>query len=69
MVKFTRVSPDSGDWEAWYMDGKLIAEGHRVRVVDILNAINDVFTNKCEAFYIDDEKAEMGFTKELSDMF
>jgi len=69
MVKFTRVSPDCGDWEAWYMDGKLIGEGHHVSVMDLLYAINDIFPNSYEFIYIDDEKAEMGFTKELSGMF
>jgi len=68
MKDFVRVSPDSGDWEAWYMDGILIAEGHSVRVHDILDAIADIFPNHVSCEYISDEVAEEGFDKELSEL-
>jgi hypothetical protein len=63
MRDFIRVSPNGGDWEAWYMDGKLIAEGHSVRVSDILHAITDDFPNKISLVEIPDEVAEEGFDK------
>lgn len=66
--ELTRLSPECGDWEAWYLNGKLIAEGHSVRVADILDALADVFPNTYKFIEISDEKAEMGFTKELKDM-
>lgn len=67
--KFVKLYPECGDWEAWYMDGKLIAEGHTVRVEDILDAISNVFPNMIKkSIEISDEKAEIGFTKDLKDM-
>ena len=66
MRDFVRVSPDGGDWEAWYMDGKLIAEGHTVRAEDVLNAIADEFPNRVTFEYIPDEVAEYGFDKYYS---
>jgi len=66
--EFVRLSPESGDWEAWYLNDKLIAEGHRVETEDILDAIADILPNTYESIEISDEKAEKGFTKELKDM-
>lgn len=66
--KFIRLSPECGDWEAWYLNGKLIAEGHRVRVEDILDALNDIFPNTYNLIEISDEKAEIGFTEDLKSM-
>lgn len=67
--KFIKLYPECEDWEAWYMDGKLIAEGHSVRVEDILDAISNVFPNIIkESIEISDEKAEIGFTESLKDM-
>lgn len=68
MNNFVRLSPECGDWEAWYLNGKLIAEGHHVRVTDILDAVADIFPNTVETKYISDELAEMGFSKDLKDM-
>lgn len=68
MIDFVRVSPESGDWEALYMDGKLIAEGHSLRVDDVLDAISDVLPNKLSYIEISDEKAEAGFSTNLTDM-
>ncbi len=65
---FVRVSPYGGDWEAWYLDGKLIAEGHSVRVSDILSAIADIFPNRVSYMEISDDAAEYGFEKDLSDL-
>ena len=67
--EFVKLYPECGDWEAWYMDGKLIAEGHTVRVEDILDAISNVFPNIVnESIEISDERAEIGFTDDLKDM-
>lgn len=67
-VEFVNVSPECGDWEGWYMNGKLIAEGHSVSVDRFLEAIRDAFPNTCKLVEISDEKAEMGYTENLDDM-
>jgi hypothetical protein len=66
--EFVRLSPESGDWEAWYMDGKLIAEGHSVRVQDILDEISSVFPNTYKLIEISDEKADEGFSESLEEV-
>jgi len=66
--KFVCLHPECGDWEAWYLDGKLIAEGHNVRVEDILDALTDILPNTYTSVEISDEKAEKGFTIDLKDM-
>jgi hypothetical protein len=66
--KFVRLSPESGDWEAWYMDGKLIAEGHSVRIQDILDGISGVFPSTYKIIEISDEKAEEGFSENLEEV-
>ncbi len=69
MREFTMVRPECGDWEALYMDGKLIAEGHSLRAYDVLDAIANVFPNRYVYKEIPDERAEEGFSDSLSDMF
>jgi len=64
--QFTKLM--SSDWEAWYLNGKLIAEGHSVRVERILDILADILPNKYEAIQISDELAEEGFNDNLSDM-
>lgn len=68
MIDFVRVCPEGGDWEALYMDGKLVAEGHSLRIRDVLDAIADVLPNKLSYIEISDEKAEAGFSENLADM-
>ena len=68
MTNFTLVCPECGDWEALYMDDMLIAEGHSLRVCDILDAISRVFPNKFEQKWISDDRAEEGFSGNLNDM-
>ena len=68
MNNFVKIIPESGDWAAWYLNGKLIAEGHTVRANDLLDAIADVFPNKIEYVEIPDEVAECGFENDLKDM-
>jgi len=64
--QFTKLM--SSDWEAWYMNGKLIAEGHIVRVESILDALTDIFPNTYDSIEISDEIAEEGFSENLEDM-
>lgn len=68
MTTFTLVCPESGDWEALYMDGKLVADGHSLRVRDVLDAISSVLPNKFIYKEISDERAEKGFSSDLNDM-
>lgn len=68
MKEFTLVRPECGDWEALYMDGKLIAEGHSLRVMDVLDAVSNVFPNRVSYKEVSDERAEEGFSENLSDM-
>lgn len=67
-IEFITMSPNCGDWEALYMNGKLIAEGHSLTADDVLDAIANVLPNKHQYMYISDEKAEEGFTEDLKDM-
>lgn len=50
------------------MDGKLIAEGHSVRVEDILDEISSVFPNTYKLIEISDEKADEGFSESLEEV-
>ena len=69
MIKFTIVHPECGDWEALYVNGKLAAEGHMIRAIDVLDAISDIIPNSVEAYEIPDEIAEYGMPTNLSDIF
>ena len=41
MTELVNVYDDvTGDWEAWYIDGELIAQGHRVEVAEVLHALD-----------------------------
>jgi hypothetical protein len=68
MNEFVNVVPECGDWEAWYLNGKLIVEGHSVSGWNMLDALADVFSNTIRTVEISDEVAEMGFTENLEDM-
>ena len=68
MNSFTRVSPVSGDWEAWYFNGRLIAEGHDVLIDEILAGISDILPNTVGHMYITDEQAEEGFPENLAEI-
>lgn len=61
--------PDSGDWEALYANGRLIAEGHSLCARDVLDAISGVLPNIFKYMPVSDEKAEEGFAESLADMF
>jgi hypothetical protein len=68
MTKFTFVTAECGDWQALYVDDKLAAEGHSVRVSDVFDAIADILPNKVERYEIANEIAEMGMPTNLSDL-
>ena len=65
---FVAVEPECGDWIALYMDGNLIAEGHSLGLVDVLDAINSTFPNTIDWKTVSDEYAESGFHRLLSDV-
>lgn len=65
---FTIAISKEGDWEALYMDGKLIAEGHSLGAHHVLDALADVLPNKVEYMEITDEKAEEGMPERLNDL-
>lgn len=68
-IDFALVTPECGDWEALYADGKLIAEGHSLNARDVLDAVSNVFPNIFRYLSVSDEKAEEGFTEDLAGMF
>ena len=67
-MKFTLVRPECGDWEAIYINGKLVAEGHRLDAMSVLEAIADNLVCEIESIEISDEAAEMGMPTLLSDL-
>lgn len=38
------VKDEDGYWEQWFLDGRLLVEGHRVSAVDLLKALGRPFT-------------------------
>jgi len=68
MTKIVLLCPESGDWEALYVNEELIDEGHSLSVSDIFEAIQDIFPHEFRSEEIDDEKAEEGFSENLADM-
>ena len=64
-TKFTIISPESGDWEALYINGKLAAEGHSLDARDVLDAIDDILPNEVNSIWIPDEAAESGMPMNL----
>ena len=67
-TKFTLVSCESGDWEALYINDKLAAEGHNIRVRDVIDSINGILPNEYNEIEISDEIAETGMTNNLNDL-
>lgn len=68
MYKFTYVSSDSGDWNAWYLDGEKLVEGHKITALDLMDVIRHVFPHKLEIAYVQDEIVEMGLSESLGDI-
>lgn len=67
-TKFTLVRCESGDWEALYINDKLAAEGHNIRVRDVIDSINGILPNEYNEIEISDEIAETGMTNNLNDL-
>ena len=67
-MKFALVHPESGDWEALYINGKLVRETHRLCAWEVLECIEKNLVCEIESVEIDDEVAEMGMPYLLSDL-
>lgn len=64
----TLVHPESGDWEALYINGKLVAEGHSLPANRVLECVAKPWDYKVGRIEISDEAAEMGMPLLLSDL-
>ena len=67
-TKFTIVHPESGDWEALYINGKLAAEGHSLSVRDVLDCIDNILPNEYKYMTISDETAELGMPQYINEL-
>lgn len=67
-MKFTLVRPESGDWEALYINGKLTLEGHSLSAWQVLECIEAALVCEIESIEISDEVAEMGMPTLLSEL-
>lgn len=67
-TKFTLINCESGDWEALYINDKLAAEGHSIRVRDVIDSISDILPNEYNEIEISDEIAEVGMPEKLSEL-
>lgn len=67
-TKFTLVSCESGDWEALYINDKLAAEGHNIRVRDVIDSISGILPNEYNEIEIPDEVAETGMPNNLGEL-
>lgn len=63
-VKAVLMSSTDGDWEALYVDGKLVAENHRLDAGEVLDAL---FGDDYEYVEVSEEIAESGFSKTLKE--
>lgn len=64
----TLVHPESGDWEALYINGELVTEGHSISADRVLKCIAKPLDYKVEFVEISDEVAEMGMPTLLSEL-
>ena len=67
-MKFTLVHPESCDWEALYINGKLVREAHRIDAWEVLECIKNNLVCEIESIDISDEVAEMGMPALLSEL-
>jgi hypothetical protein len=67
-MKLTLVRPESGDWEALYIGGKLVKEDQRLSAFQILKLVKKIFGCQFENVRISDEAAEAGMPELLSDL-
>jgi hypothetical protein len=67
-MKFTLVRPEGFDWEAFYIDGKLIEESHSLSAWHILKCLEKYCGCEFEQIEISNEVAEMGMPALLSEL-
>lgn len=67
-MRFTLVRPECADWEAFYIDGKLVAESHSLDASRVLECIEKHLVCDFEQIEISDEAAEMGMPALLSEL-
>lgn len=61
------VSPECGDWEALYANGRLIDENQRLRVEQVLSHLGQFLPISLVHIYVPDEVVEMGMPQDLSE--
>lgn len=67
-MRFTLVRPESGDWEALYVDGQLAIECHSLSAFQVLKCVKKIFGCQFESVRVSDESAEAGMPELLSDL-
>lgn len=67
-TKFAIVYPESGDWEALYINGNLAAEGDSLSVQDVLDCIDSILPNEYKYMTISDEAAELGMPQYINEL-
>jgi hypothetical protein len=67
-MTFTLVRPKCADWEAFYINGELAAEGHSLSADCVLECVAKQLDYKVERIEISDEAAEMGMPALLADL-
>jgi hypothetical protein len=67
-MKFSLVCLECGDWEALYINGKLVREGHRLSTWQVLECIEKSLVCEIESIEISNEVAEMGMPTLLSEL-
>lgn len=66
MAKITRMASLEGDWEAMYIDGTLVVEGHTLDMYWIVTNLIGVTVESYDSFSVD--MSEDGYAREsLSD--
>ncbi len=67
-MKLTLVRPECADWEALYINGKLVREGHCLSAWHVLEGIEEHLVCEIESIEISDEVAEIGMPSILSEL-
>lgn len=67
-VEVVIAAAECGDWEALYINGKLIDENHRLRVEQVLSRLGQFLPITLVHTDVPDEVAEMGMPQNLSEL-
>lgn len=67
-VGLTIVSSECGDWEALYIDGKLVDENHRLLINQVLSHLGQFLPITLVCLDVPDDIAEMGMPCDLSEL-